>query len=268
MAFILPTTRHVYSTRRRMVNGAVWNGSLLGILLASVVIPAGAQSDCRGHVYLSFDTGNMAQAEDIARVLREEKVKASFFVANEKTKRGDYSLDASWADYWRTLVADGHTFGNHTWHHWYARRDLDSNTTLFVDGGGREHRLTRDSYCAELRRSADAFEKMTGQRLAPMWRAPGGRTTHNSLRWAASCGYPVHVHWHEAGVLGDELASDTHPNERLLKRALRDIEPGTITLMHLGVWSRREPLVPILKPLIQGLKQRGLCFAPLAVAAP
>ncbi|MBS1236624.1 MAG: hypothetical protein H6R46_1419 [Proteobacteria bacterium] len=36
--------------------------------------------------------------------------------------------------------------------------------------------------------------------------------------------------------------------------------------MHLGIWSRREPLAPVLAPLIQGLKARGYCFAPLAVA--
>jgi hypothetical protein len=36
--------------------------------------------------------------------------------------------------------------------------------------------------------------------------------------------------------------------------------------MHLGIESRKEPAAPILKPLIQGLKKRGMCFATLDVA--
>ena len=56
------------------------------------------------------------------------------------------------------------------------------------------------------------------------------------------------------------------PGDKLLKQALDRIKPGTVTMMHLGIWSRREPLAPVLAPLIQGLKARGYCFAPLAVA--
>jgi hypothetical protein len=37
-------------------------------------------------------------------------------------------------------------------------------------------------------------------------------------------------------------------------------------MMHLGIWSRKEPAAPILKPLVQGLKQRGFCFGTLEVA--
>ncbi len=36
-----------------------------------------------GTVYLAFDTGNMAQTENIARILKQEQVRAVFFLANE-----------------------------------------------------------------------------------------------------------------------------------------------------------------------------------------
>ena len=54
---------------------------------------------CNKPIYLTFDTGNMDVAEHVAQVLRKHEVKATFFLANEKTKRGDYSLDDSWASY-------------------------------------------------------------------------------------------------------------------------------------------------------------------------
>lgn len=241
----------------------------IAALIAAIVSTAAVAGDippCRGTVYLTFDTGNMAQAELIARTLKEENVRATFFLSNERTVRGDHALDASWGDYWRARVAEGHVFGNHTWSHLYARRDLEDGRLLAVDAAGRERRLTRAEFCAELQKVDQAFHKLTGRRLAGIWRAPGGRTTQNSLRWAAACGYPVHVHWDEAGFLGDELPSERHPNTALLERALKNIAPGDVLMMHLGVWSRQEPLAPALEPLIQGLKARGLCFATLDAA--
>jgi peptidoglycan/xylan/chitin deacetylase (PgdA/CDA1 family) len=68
---------------------------------------------CSQWVYLTFDTGNMSVAEDVANTLRKHQIKASFFLANEKTKRGDFSLDSSWKNYWSQLKKDGHAFGNH-----------------------------------------------------------------------------------------------------------------------------------------------------------
>ena len=37
-----------------------------------------------------------------------------------------------------------------------------------------------------------------------------------------------------------------------------------ILLAHLGIWERQDPWAPaVLEPLMTGLEQRGLCFAPL-----
>jgi peptidoglycan/xylan/chitin deacetylase (PgdA/CDA1 family) len=105
---------------------------------------------------------------------------------------------------------------------------------------------------------------MTGQTLAPLFRAPGGKTSAALLQAAAACGWR-HVGWAPAGFLGDELPSERYSNERLLRQALRDIRAGDILLAHLGIWSRRDAWAPaVLEPLIVGLKSRGLCFATLA----
>ena len=238
----------------------------LGVVcLALSSAPAWA---CSGRVYLTFDTGNMSQAEHIARVLKEEGVRATFFVANERTARGDRALETSWRDYWRARVAEGHVFGNHTWSHLYQRRDLPDGRLVTANDAGGEITLDRAGFCAELSQVDSAFRALTGVGVTGQWRAPGGRTTQQSLRWAASCGYPLHVHWSDAGYIGDDWPSDKHSNEALLERALKQIAAGDIVLMHLGIWSRKEPAAPILKPLIQGLKARGLCFATLNPPTP
>lgn len=254
--------------QRNFISSNFFSASLRlcgGCLFA--LIAAAANADCTGTVYLTFDTGNMAQAETIARILREEQVRATFFLANEATFRGDRALDDSWRDYWRARVAEGHAFGNHTFRHTYLKRDLpNGKLQASVDYRGAQIELDEPAFCAELRQTEARFLALTGSRLSGLWRAPGGGTTAQGVRWAANCGYPLHVHWDAAGFLGDELDSDRYPNDALLKQALARIRPGTVAMMHLGIRSRREPFAPTLAPLIQGLKARGYCFAPLAAA--
>src|SRR6202007_3139891 len=90
---------------------------------AAAMAPGAKAHGCQGVIYLTFDTGSQSQAELIANVLGKHHIKATFFLANEKTVRGDYSLDPSWADYWKARVAEGHAIGSHTFDHVYLVKD-------------------------------------------------------------------------------------------------------------------------------------------------
>jgi peptidoglycan/xylan/chitin deacetylase (PgdA/CDA1 family) len=235
--------------------------SALALVLCLAIDVASAQ--CAGRVYLTIDTGHMEPAEAIAAILKKHAVRATFFLANEPAKRGGSSLDPSWTEFWRARVAEGHAFGNHTWRHWYLRRDVGADRVAYVSSKGETELLDQNAFCAELKRVDRAFFEMTGRSLDPIWRAPGGRTTPRALKFARSCGYPRHVNWSKAGFLGDELPSEHYPNKQLLQRALHDVKSGDILLLHLGIWSRKDPFWPMLDPLLAGLKARGLCFSTL-----
>lgn len=221
---------------------------------------------CTGTIYLTLDTGNMRHAEAIAEILKRQQIKATFFLANEKTTQGDYSLDSSWEPYWKARVKEGHAFGSHTWDHGYFRRDVELGKVeyqpMFGLHAGKKILLNATGVCAELQRVNTRFEQMTGHKLDGYWRAPGGHTTPSALAAAKNCGYR-HVGWAPAGFLGDELPSEKFTNQHLLEKALREIRSGDILMAHLGIWSRKDPYAPMLEPLIAGLKQRGLCFATL-----
>lgn len=239
-------------------------GIFLALLFAATSSVA-TVSDCTRPVYLTLDTGSMRDAELIAQILRKHAVRATFFLANEKTIRGDYSLEASWADYWKARAGEGHAFGSHTWRH--GRISQTAAGTIgyrpqFGEAAGRVIGLTAEEFCRELRAPEEAFRNMTGRGFDRLWRAPGGHTTPESLREARQCGY-AHVHWSPAGFLGDELPSDRYPNAKLLADALRNIRVNDILVAHLGIWSRRDPYAPMLDPLIEGLKARGFCFKTL-----
>ncbi|HQY76823.1 MAG TPA: polysaccharide deacetylase family protein [Rhodoferax sp.] len=243
--------------------------AIISIAVCAYSTWAGAQSSCANPVYLTFDTGHMETAPLVADVLRKQQVKATFFVANERTKKGDGSLGNDWAFWWKAMAAQGHEFASHTYDHVYWRGDIRGVKPTFrmqpTSGAfeGREFTWDAAKYCEQIGRAAERIQDHTGKKPLPLFRAPGGKTSPRLLEVASACGY-AHVGWAAAGFLGDELPSEKFSNEMLLKKALRDIRGGDILMAHLGIWSRKDPWAPAnLEPLIVGLKERGFCFETL-----
>jgi len=241
-------------------------GIAVALVAASGVNAVAAPCPAASAVYLTLDTGNMREAERIAGILKKHDVKATFFLANEKTPDGNFSLDDAWAGYWRERVREGHAFGSHTYDHVYFRGvGSDGRFAVrpqFGAEAGRTLQWDDKALCRELDRVRTRFAAITGGTLDPLWRAPGGKAPAPAMAAARACGY-AHVYWAPAGFLGDELPSDRYPNSKLLEQALGGIRGGDILMAHLGIWSRQDPYAPTLDPLIAGLKARGLCFATL-----
>ena len=232
-------------------------------LAAALALPPLAASaadvapSCKGTIYLTFDTGSQSQADYIAKTLNKHGIKATFFLANEKTVNGDYSLDPGWAPYWKARVAEGHAFGTHTFDHVYAVRDLaDGHIQVRPQFGAQAGKLldwSPQQYCEEMKRVDQRFQQLTGSKLDHYWRAPGGKLTPNLQKAGQACGY-AHVGWAPAGFSGDELPSEKWSNPVLLKRALDHLQDGDIFMAHMGIWSRKQAWMPEnLEPLITGL---------------
>lgn len=251
-----------------MVSGR-WITRLVERALVAALSLAGASTwaACERPVYLTLDTGHMGVAPLIADVLKRQGVRVTFFAANERTQEGDGSLGEHWAPWWKARAAEGHEFASHTWDHVYWRADLPDGRFRVRASAGAEAGVDKvwngAAYCAQIRKSADRLQALTGRKPLPLFRAPGGKTSPRFLAATEQCGYK-HVAWAPAGFLGDELPSETFSNEALLKKALQGVRSGDILVAHLGIWSRKDPWAPaVLEPLIAGLKAKGLCFATL-----
>lgn len=234
---------------------------------AGVGTASSPQPACKGRLFLTFDTGNMSQAQFIADTLRQHHIKASFFLANEKTTQNNYALDPAWGNFWRKLAQDGHAFGSHTFQHTRMLADLPNGllqvTPQFGAQAGRKLQWGKQQMCAELDAVEQAFYSMTGQHLDPIWRAPAGKNTTNSLAFAQQCGYH-HFGWAQAGFSGDELSSERFPSSQLLAKLLAGLKDGDIIMAHLGIWSRKDAWAPAVLPsLLRGLQAKGFCFATL-----
>jgi peptidoglycan/xylan/chitin deacetylase (PgdA/CDA1 family) len=220
---------------------------------------------CQKTVYLTFDTGNMSVAQYVADTLRKHQVKATFFLANEKTNRGDMALDDSWKNFWRSLQQEGHSFGSHTMHHAYFQKDVTNQREVllkpqFGPKAGKVYVADYSEVCHEIKLVDQRFHELTGANVNKIWRAPGGKTSPRLIQMGNACGFK-HIGWAATGFLGDELSSSQYPNEQLLKKSLGEIKDGDITMAHLGIWSRKDPwALGVLDPLIVGLKAQGFCF--------
>ncbi|RZI61044.1 MAG: polysaccharide deacetylase family protein [Rubrivivax sp.] len=265
MSFVPSPLRR--SVRRQVLrHGALM---LLGLTAVVQAQPQGtsAPARCDTPVYLTFDTGHMGVAPLIVDTLKRFDAKATFFLAQEPTMDGGQTLDDKWAPWWKQLAEQGHDFGSHTWYHDAWSADLPDGRFRFKRAAGEQVPqnvvLSAAEYCEELKRPARRFLEMTGRPMSMIFRAPAGRTSPALLAAAQACGFR-HVGWNPSGFLGDELPSDKFPNQALLEQALRRVKPGDILMAHLGIWSRQDPWAPtVLEPLLQGLKNRGMCFAPL-----
>ncbi len=237
--------------------------SLAWVLWALALPVSSATESCKATLYLTLDTGHMEPAVEMADILRKHQVKATFFLANEKTKTGGFTLDETQKSFWQRVAKEGHAFGSHTWDHHYFRGDVGADRVSYVPWGktaSEGRTLDRAGVCSELKKSEDRFREMTGRGYDGIWRAPGGKTTARVLEYAKSCGYQ-HVAWADAGFLGDELSSESVSNDALLKRAVANLRDGDILMAHLGIWSRKDPWWPTLDPLLTQLKAKGFCFA-------
>ncbi len=239
------------------------------VAAAFLCTSAVAQGTCNKPVYLTFDTGHMGIAPLVADVLKRQDVRVTFFAAAERTQTDGDSLDSHWAPWWKARAAEGHEFASHTYDHAVWRGDLKGVEPHFrikpTAGAfaGREFTWDAKQYCADVAKSNERLQDITGKKPLPLFRAPGGKTSPRLLEVAKACGY-AHVGWAPAGFLGDELPSETFSNEKLLQQALDKIQPGDILLAHLGIWSRKDPWAPAdLEPLIVGLKAKGFCFETL-----
>jgi peptidoglycan/xylan/chitin deacetylase (PgdA/CDA1 family) len=138
--------------------------------------------------------------------LARHRIRATLFIADEPTFRGDTTLSEAWAPFWRARAAEGHVFASPTWRHWYFRGDPAPGQVSYVRrGGGAQEVLDQAALCAELDRPVAALRRMVPDAaVLPLWRAPGGITTPGAVRMAAGCGLR-HQGWTRNGFLGGDV---------------------------------------------------------------
>jgi len=185
-------------------------------------------------VALTFDDGPSADTERILDVLGAHNLSATFFMLGRQVEL--------FPEVARRVIDEGHEVGNHSYSHpiYLFRRPSETRQ--------------------QLERAQETITKVTGAR--PRFaRPPCGVRTPAYFNAARRLGLRT-VQWSVAGfdwkkLTGSEIAT----------RVLREVEPGSVILLHDGDSARRRDrsaTVAALPMIIEGLRVRGLNVVPLS----
>ncbi len=155
-------------------------------------------------IYLTFDAGfENGNTPAILDALKKHQVSATFFVV------GNY-LETS-PDLVKRMAAEGHTVGNHSYHH----PDMTGKSDAEFE--------------QELKLLEDTYREITGLELARFYRPPQGKYNTATLKHAKEMGYRTFF-WSLAYV--DWLEDDQPTKEEAFEKLLGRIHPGAIVLLH------------------------------------
>ncbi len=183
-------------------------------------------------LYLTFDAGyeNGCTAK-ILDTLKEKQVPAAFFLV------GNYIRQSP--DLVRRMVAEGHTVGNHTMHHYDMSRLSD-----------------KAAFSKELTDLEALYKETVGQELPKFYRPPQGIYSEENLKMAQELGYKT-LFWSLAYVDWNNDAQPTR--EAAFAKLLPRTHNGAVVLLH----STSKTNAEILEELIDKWKEAGYRFGTL-----
>jgi peptidoglycan/xylan/chitin deacetylase (PgdA/CDA1 family) len=189
-------------------------------------------------VALTFDAGaDRGYAELILDILRENGIPASFGMTGAWAQRND--------DLVRRMAEEGHQLINHTWSH-----------SSFTGYSPRTRALGAGERRAELERTDELLQGLSGRSTRPYFRPPYGDLDAGVLKDVSDAGYDYTIMW-----TVDSLGWNHLPTRGIVDRCLSRAGPGVIYIFHVGAESQD---AHALGPIIEGLRARGLGFVTVA----
>ena len=184
-------------------------------------------------IYLTFDCGfENGNTAPILDALKKHNAPATFFVVG-------HFLETA-PDLVKRMVEEGHTVGNHTYHH----PDMSSISDLA-------------SFQKEVDDTAALYQEITGQEMTKYYRPPQGKYSTENLKMAKELGYHTFF-WSLAYV---DWNVDSQPTkEQAFDKLLPRIHPGAIVLLHSTSKTNGE----IMDELLTKWEEMGYRFAPLS----
>ena len=183
-------------------------------------------------LYLTFDCGyENGNTIPILDALKKHNAPATFFVVG-------HFLESA-PDIAKRMVEDGHTVGNHTYHHPDMSKISDEA-----------------SFQKEVGDVADLFREITGTEMAMYYRPPQGKYSTSNLQMAKDMSYSTFF-WSLAYV--DWNQDDQPSHDEAMKKLMGRVHPGAIVLLH----STSATNAAILDDLLTRWEEAGYRFGSL-----
>ena len=183
-------------------------------------------------LYLTFDCGyENGNTEAILDALKKHNAKGTFFVVGHYLESAPELVER--------MVAEGHTVGNHTYHHPDMSKISD-----------------KASFQKEMDDVRTRFKEITGTEMAMYYRPPQGKYSIGNLQMAKELGYSTFF-WSLAYVDWNVDKQPSH--EEAFKKLTGRVHPGAIVLLHNTSRTNGE----ILDELLTRWEKMGYTFGTL-----
>lgn len=184
-------------------------------------------------IYLTFDCGyENGNTEPILDALKKHNAQATFFVVGHFLESAPEIV--------KRMAAEGHTVGNHTYHHPDMSKISD-----------------KAAFQKEMDDVAALFKEVTGEELAMYYRPPQGKYSTANLQMAKELGYSTFF-WSLAYVDWNQDSQPSH--EEAFEKLTGRIHPGAIVLLHSTSKTNGE----IMDELLTKWEEMGYTFNPLS----
>ena len=190
-------------------------------------------SDEKKVIYLTFDCGyENGNTQSILDALKKHNAPATFFVVGHFLESAPELV--------KRMVKEGHTVGNHTYHH----PDMSAISDL-------------KSFQQELDDVSSLYYEITGEEMAKYYRPPQGKYMTKNLAMAKQLGYRTFF-WSLAYV---DWNTEAQPTEEMaFEKLIGRIHPGAIVLLH----NTSSTNAKILDRLLTKWEEMGYVFEPLS----
>ena len=183
-------------------------------------------------IYLTFDCGyENGNSSAILDALKKHDAPATFFVVGHFLESAPEMV--------KRMVEDGHTVGNHTYHHYDMSKISDSAV-----------------FRKEMDDVRTLFQETTGTEMAMYYRPPQGKYSVENLQMAKDLGYHTFF-WSLAYV--DWKQDDQPTHEQAFDKLMTRVHPGAVVLLHNTSKTNGE----ILDELLTKWEEMGYTFHPL-----
>ncbi len=180
-------------------------------------------------IYLTFDAGyENGVTEKILDVLEKHRVPAAFFLVGNYLEQNPELV--------KRMVADGHTVGNHTYHHYDMSKISDEA-----------------SFRKEQEDLGILYKQVTGEEMKKYYRPPQGCYSEENLKMAKKLGYHT-VFWSLAYV--DWINEKQPTQQEAFSKLIPRIHNGAVVLLHSTSATNGE----ILDELLTRWKELGYTF--------
>ncbi len=205
---------------------------LAGLGARMTAVPAISYAAAEKEIYLTFDDGpSTSVTEKVLDILKEEDVKATFFIVGDRVNGREKTL--------RRIAAEGHTLGVHSQTHVYSEI-YSSAEALLKDA----------DTCAE------TIRRVTGV-LPRVYRFPGGGKHPASEKLLRRKGYTI-VSWN--AVCGDEEIRGADA-QALYASAVRTAKGKDPVVLLLHDSATHKPTAEALPCIIEHFRAEGYTFS-------